>query len=431
MKKADYVIVGANVAAVGAIEGIRRHDTRSSILTISYETLGSYSRAMLAGYIEGKSSEWLEYRGKDYFARMGVDSLYGRKVTALNPEKTKLIIEGGEEVSYKKLLLAVGGVPFKPTINGSENKELIFSFTEFSDAHKIKDALPKFESVVVIGAGFTGTEIAYTLNNLNKKVSVVELGDRVLVKALDPRSSDIAESLMKDAGIEFYLNDTVEEIAGDREITGVKLKSGKFIPCQAVITAVGVVPNGALMNNTGLSFNRGLEVDEFMSTNIPGVYGAGDVVKALDITDGQKRPLPLWPLAYQQGIVAGSNMAGANYPYIGGLPMNSLKFLKMPILSAGITTPPDSSYKVVSIDDPKTSFYRSLVIKDGSLKGFVTVGSIDGAGVLTGLIKNKINIEDIKDILLQQRRIGLINLPKEWRNSFFTRRDETNYHDGF
>ena len=122
-------------------------------------------------------------------------------------------------------------------------------------------------------------------------------------------------------------------------------------------------------------------------------------------------------------------MAGANYPYIGGLPMNSLKFLKMPILSAGITTPPDSSYKVVSIDDPKTSFYRSLVIKDGSLKGFVTVGSIDGAGVLTGLIKNKINIEDIKDTLLQQRRIGLINLPKEWRNRFFTRRDETGYHD--
>ncbi|MBI5193874.1 MAG: NAD(P)/FAD-dependent oxidoreductase [Nitrospirae bacterium] len=432
MKKADYVIVGANVAAVGAIEGIRRYDTKSSILTISYETLGSYSKAMLAGYIEGESAGWLEYRGKDYFNRMGVDALYGRKVTALNPDKTKLVIEGGEEVGYKKLLLAVGGVPFKPSISGSENKKQIFSFTEFSDAHKIKEALTKFESVVVIGAGFTGTEIAYTLNNLNKKVSVIELGDRVLVKALDPRSSEIAEKLMKDGGIDFYLNDTVEEIAGqgnNDEITGVKLKSGKFIPCQAVITAIGVVPNGDLINNTGINFNRGLEVDDLMATNIPGVYGAGDVVKALDITDGQKRSLPLWPLAYQQGVVAGSNMAGANFPYIGGLPMNSLKFLKMPILSAGITTPPDSSYKVVSIDDPEASFYRSLVIKDGTLKGFVTVGSIDGAGVLTGLIKNKINIEDIKDTLLQQKRIGLINLPREWRNKFFTRRDETGYHD--
>ncbi|MDD5435275.1 MAG: FAD-dependent oxidoreductase, partial [Nitrospira sp.] len=271
MKKADYVIVGANVAAVGAIEGIRRHDKRSSILTISYETLGSYSRAMLAGYIEGESTGWLEYRGKDYFNRMGVDALYGRKVTSLNPEKAKLVIEGGEDVGYKKLLLAVGGVPFKPAITGSENKEMIFSFTEFSDAHKIKNALPKFESVVVIGAGFTGTEIAYTLNNLNKKVSVVELGDRVLVKALDPRSSEIAESLMKEGGIDFYLNDTVEEIAGGREITGVKLKSGKFIPCQAVITAIGVVPNGELMSNTGLNFNRGLEVDELMGTNVPGI----------------------------------------------------------------------------------------------------------------------------------------------------------------
>ena len=429
MKKSDYVIVGANVAAVGTIEGIRRHDTRSSILTISYETLGSYSKAMLADYIKGSSAGYLEYRGKDYFERMGANCLYGRRVTRLDLDKSKLLLEGGEEVGYKKLLLSVGGTPFKPAIKGAENKELIFSFTEFIDAHKIREALPRFESVVVIGAGFTGTEIAYTLNKLNKKVSVVELGDRVLVKALDPKSSEIAESLMKAEGIEFYLNDTVEEISGNKEISGVKLKSGKFIPCQAVITAIGVVPNGQLMANTPLNFNRGLEVDEFMRTNIPDVYGAGDVVKAIDITDGEKRALPLWPLAYQQGIVAGSNMAGAKYPYAGGLPMNSLKFLKVPILSAGITTPPDQSYQVLRHDDQKGSFYRSLILKDGRLKGFVTIGAIDGAGVLTGLIKSRIDISDIKDSLLYEKRIGLIRMPREWRNKVFTRKDETGYHD--
>lgn len=429
MKKSDYVIVGANVAAVGTIDGIRRHDTRSSILTISYETLGSYSKAMLADYIKGSSAGYLEYRGKDYFERMGVNCLYGRRVTRLDLDKSKLLLEGGEEVGYKKLLLSVGGTPFKPAIKGAENKELIFSFTEFIDAHKIREALPRFESVVVIGAGFTGTEIAYTLNKLNKKVSVVELGDRVLVKALDPKSSEIAESLMKAEGIEFYLNDTVEEISGNKEISGVKLKSGKFIPCQAVITAIGVVPNGQLMANTPLNFNRGLEVDEFMRTNIPDVYGAGDVVKAIDITDGEKRALPLWPLAYQQGIVAGSNMAGAKYPYAGGLPMNSLKFLKVPILSAGITTPPDQSYQVLRHDDQKGSFYRSLILKDGRLKGFVTIGAIDGAGVLTGLIKSRIDISDIKDSLLYEKRIGLIRMPREWRNKVFTRKDETGYHD--
>jgi len=360
---------------------------------------------------------------------MGANCLYGRRVTRLDLDKSKLLLEGGEDVGYKKLLLSVGGTPFKPAIKGAENKELIFSFTEFIDAHKIREALPRFESVVVIGAGFTGTEIAYTLNKLNKKVSVVELGDRVLVKALDPKSSEIAESLMKAEGIEFYLNDTVEEISGNKEISGVKLKSGKFIPCQAVITAIGVVPNGQLMANTPLNFNRGLEVDEFMHTNIPDVYGAGDVVKAIDITDGEKRALPLWPLAYQQGIVAGSNMAGAKYPYAGGLPMNSLKFLKVPILSAGITTPPDQSYQVLRHDDQKGSFYRSLILKDGRLKGFVTIGAIDGAGVLTGLIRSRIDISDIKDSLLYEKRIGLIRMPREWRNKVFTRKDETGYHD--
>ena len=429
MPKSDYVIVGSNVAAVGAIDGIRRHDKKSSILTIAFESLGSYSKAMLAAYIEGANAQWLEYRGKDYFKKMGVDCLFGKRVTGLDAGKSILTTDNGEEISYKKVLLGVGGVPFKPAIKGAEGKELVFTFTDLFDAQKIREALPRFDSAVVIGAGFTGTEIAYTLNKLNKKVTVIELGDRVLVKALDPRSSEIAQSLMQGEGIEFYLNDTVEEIAGNKEITGVSLKSGKFIPCQAVITAIGVIHNGELIKNTPIKFDRGLDVDDYMCTNVPNVYGAGDVVKATDITDGQKRSLPLWPLAFQQGLVAGINMAGVRYPYAGGLPMNSLKFLKVPILSAGITTPPDAGYEVMSVSDPKGTFYRSLVLKEGRLKGFVTIGEIDGAGVLTGLIRSKTDISGIKTRLLNKKKIGLMQMPREWRNRIFTRRDETDYND--
>src|SRR3989337_3105340 len=122
-------------------------------------------------------------------------------------------------------------------------------------------------------------------------------------------------------------------------------------------------------------------------------------------------------------------MAGAKYPYAGGLPMNSLKFLKVPILSAGITTPPDQSYQVLRHDDQKGSFYRSLILKDGRLKGFVTIGAIDGAGGLTGLIKNQVDISEFKQNLLHEKRIGLIRMPREGRNKTFTRRDETGYHD--
>jgi len=423
-------VIGANVAAVGAIEGIRRYDRTSPVLIISYEPLGSYSKAMLAEYIEGASAEWLMYRDASYFDRMGVERIFGKRVVRIHVDDSKIILEDGQEIGYKKLLIATGGKPFKPPVKGAEGKKFIFSFTEFADAEKIRRALPHFNRVVVIGAGFTGTEVAYTLSKLNKKVSVVELGDRVLVKALDKRASQIAESLMRDEGIEFYLNDTVEEIEGQGDaIKRVRLKSGKTIPCEAVVTAIGVIPNGDLMEDTPLEFDRGLNVNEFMETNIPGIYGAGDVVKALDITDGQKRPLPLWPLAYQQGIVAGSNMAGAPYPYRGGLPMNSLKFLKVPILSAGITTPPDSDYEVLVTEDSKLPYYRSLVIKDGKLKGFVTIGAIDGGGVLTGLIRSGIDVTDMADYLLHKKRIGLIQMPRSWRNKIFTRRDETGYHD--
>ncbi|MEO2065301.1 MAG: NAD(P)/FAD-dependent oxidoreductase, partial [Desulfurobacteriaceae bacterium] len=167
---------------------------------------------------------------------------------------------------------------------------------------------------------------------------------------------------------------------------------------------------------------------DHMETSVKDIFASGDCVECLDITDGKKKPLPLFPLAFEQGFVAGLNMAGKRMKYLGGLPLNSLKFLPVPVLNAGIVNPPDSSYEVLVNDrfDDK-GFYRKAVIKDGKLVGFVAVGQIDRVGILTNLIRQKIDVSEFKERLIELD-FGLVDLPQWWREEKL-KNDKTAYKD--
>ncbi|WP_022847557.1 MULTISPECIES: NAD(P)/FAD-dependent oxidoreductase [unclassified Desulfurobacterium] len=425
-----YVIVGNSAAAVGCINGIRKVDKEGEITVITYEKEGCYSKPMIADILVDLPEEKLIYKGKKFFEQKNVRVLLGTKAIKIDPEKKEVVLDTGIAENYNKLLISTGAKPFVPPIKGSE-KEGVFTFTELSKAKAAKEYITKngIKDVVVIGSGFIGLEVAYFLRKKGINVYVVELLNKVLGKALDNRGSEIVEKIMRDIGINFFFEDTVEEILGNEKVESVKLKSGKIINAEMVIVAIGVRPNTELAQTAGIKVNRGIDTNLFMETSIPDIYAAGDCVENIDITDGTKKNLPLFPLAFEQGLVAGLNMAGKKMKYLGGLPLNSLKFLEeVPVLNAGIVEPPDSTYEVLVNDRfEKRGYYRKAIIKDNRLVGFVAIGEIDRVGILTGIIRQKLDVSTFKEKLVDID-FGLVHLPKSWREARI-QQDKTGYND--
>jgi NAD(P)H-nitrite reductase large subunit len=417
----NYVIVGNSVAAVGAIRAIRALDQQGNITVISREKYNAYGRPLISYLLGGLIKEKrMAYLPEDFYVQNRINLLLNSEVVSVDSAAKKIKLAAGDSISFDKLLLATGGDPFVPPIEGMADKDRVFTFTTQDDAAKLKAIAPDINHAVVIGGGLIGLKAAEGLNLLNKNVTVVELADRVLSSAFDLPAGKIVAKKMKANGIDVINGDTVVRIEGDgTEITGVTLKSGDFIPCDTVVVAIGVRPAAGFLKESGIEVNRGIVVDNCMQTSAKDVYAAGDVAEAADFFSGQKNPMPIWPDAYIQGDIAGSAMAGGSKEYEGGLPMNSIEFFKVSTISMGVTNPRDpNEYEILSFQDTQNYQYRKIVLQNNRLVGAVLVGSVDRAGIFAGLIKEKIDMTPFKEDLLKPD-FGFANLSKEIRSKLF------------
>jgi len=411
----QYVIVGNGVAAIGAIEGIRRRDRENPITVISAEPYLAYGRPLIANFLRGAlSKDLLLLREESFYEKNNVKLLLGRKAVRLDEDKRELSLENGDSVPFDKLLVATGGKPFVPPIVGLGDN--YHTFTTLKDARGLEEMSRTVKVALVIGGGLIGLKAAESLHDRGLRIHVVELADRILSASFDEVAGRIIYNRLNQVGIGLHLKNTVEEVISGREwIIGARLKSGEMVECQGVVVAIGVVPDLELLKDSGITCNRGVVVDDFLETNIEGVYSAGDVAETKDMLLGEKRVTPIWPNAYSQGLLAGQNMAGAQKSYEGSIAMNSIAFYGIPTISMGITNPPaDGPYRIRSVVNEERSVYRKLVFQDEYLKGAVLVGKIERAGLLTGFIKKHIAVREYEDALMKDE-LTLTDFPKNVR----------------
>lgn len=417
----NYLIVGNSVAAVGAIRAIRELDQKGNITVVSREKHNVYGRPLISYLLGGLITEKrMSYLPDNFYEQNRINLLLDSEVVAVDSKGKNVKLAGGDVIPYDKLLLATGGDPFIPPIEGLTDKDRIFTFTTWDDAAKLKGISSDINRAVVIGGGLIGLKAAEGLNLLNKSVTVIELADRVLSSAFDRPAGKIVARKMKANGIDVITEDTVVRIEGEGgEISGVTLKSGDFILCDTVIVAIGVRPAAAFLKGSGIEVNRGIVVDNSMATSVKDIYAAGDVAEAADFFSGQKNPMPIWPDAYIQGDVAGTAMAGGAKDYEGGLAMNSIEFFKVSTISMGVTNPLNpTEYEIHTYQDIQNYQYRKIVLQDNRLVGAVLVGNVDRAGIFAGLIREKVDMTPFKDSLLSPD-FGFINLSKEIRSRLF------------
>jgi NAD(P)H-nitrite reductase large subunit len=419
--QSKYVIIGACAASIGAVEAIRQVDAEGTITVISEEQCSHYSRPMISDFVSGKADlAKMKTRDDGFWVNHNAQLLAGKKAINLNTETREVTLADGEKIAYEKLLLATGGKPFVPKMDGQE-KEGVYTFTNISDAEALvqKIASGSVKNAVVIGAGLIGISVTEALTKRGIKVTMVELQDKILSLLLDPKASTIVEKAVKKAGVNIVTGQSVQKIVGklenDAQVGGVVLTKGSTVPCDIVIAAIGVIPRTEVVTGTTVKVNRGIVVDGNMQTSVPNVYAAGDVAEAYDFVLNQNRLLPLWPLAVLEGKIAGANMAGKKADYAGGTNMSSLKYFGIPIVSIGLANPKeDVTLEILLAQDVEKDVYKKLVLKDNVIVGLTLLGEIERAGILFYLMKNKVNVATFKNVLLSDD-FGLAALPLQVR----------------
>jgi len=418
-----YVIIGGSAGGVGAVEAIREVDPMGELTVISEEPFPQYSRPMISEYVSREATlETMKYRGDQFWNKNNVQTLTGRAAVNIDFTKKQVELEGGTKVDFEKLLIATGGKPFVPRMEGGE-KDGVFTFTELSSAKGLESKLEQSKSAVVIGGGLIGVSAAEALVKRGIKVTLVELKDKILNLILDEKASEIAEKVLSEAGVTVITGQTVQRILGKQDnedaVGGVIMTDGTETPCDLVVVAIGVIPRTELVKETDMKLNRGIVVDRFMRTNIPDVYACGDVAEAHDFLLNGNRLLPLWPLAHLGGRVAGYNMAGKKAEYEGGTVMSALKYFDLPIIAAGIMNPEDiGDYELLVERQPEKTVYKKILLKDDVIVGFIFLGDIEKAGILFHLMKNHVNVGEIKEKLLSEN-FGIVTLPESLRQKLF------------
>ena len=417
----DVVVIGNSAAAIGCIETIRSKDRDLSIAVISEERYHTYSRALIPYYLAGKVDfEKLYYRPLDFYERMDITALLGKRAVSIDFENKKVKLDSGEEVGYDKLLIATGGKPFIPPMEGFDrNLKNAFSFVSLDDALGIEKMLPNSKKVVILGAGVIGLMAAEVLVEKGLEVHVVELAERVLAPVVDEKTSQLVEDLFEERGVRIHTSLTIKQVnSANGYIENVVLTDGTRLDCDFMIVAVGVVPRIELVKDTAVKVNRGILVDKHMETSVKDVYAAGDCAEIYDFLIDDRRLLPLWPNAYYGGRIAAINMLGEEAEFEWGTSMNAMHFFDLYIINAGLNITDEiaekEGYEILMRFEPEKRIYKRLALKDGLIKGLIFVGNVERAGIYLNLIRRKIRVDDFKEKLLDYD-FGYSKLPESIR----------------
>ena len=395
----QIVIIGDSAAGVAALEAIRKKDKQSKITVISDEDCSSYCRCVISDYLVGKvQQEQLIYRSAEFFSENNAELILNKEIIRVNPKKNRIIAEDKTQFNYDDLLLANGASPKFPDIKGS-NKRGVFGFRTIKDTKEILGLAQIADTACILGGGLIGLKAAYGLKKRGLDVKVIIKSKQVLSQVIDEQAASLFRKRLEENGIQILTGLGVEEILGNGDAKALKLDSGKVIGCQIIIVAKGVGPNIDLVKDTDIQINEGILVDEYMKTNIPNIYAAGDVCETYDIALNKPTVNALWPNAIEQGKVAGKNIVGEQVSYDGSLGMNSVEFFDLPLVSMGVFKQKDNREVLVK-SRPDENIYKKLVLEDNRLVGGIFVGNINQSGVFLKLIREKIDISSIKDRLL-------------------------------
>ncbi len=351
------VIVGMGMAAARLVDEVSsRALGRYSIAVIGAEPRRAYNRVLLSSLLAGEVAEDdIELKPAAWWAAKGVTTLFGREVAGLDRTARVVTLCDGVELPYDRLVLATGSDAIRLPMQGADLPGVI-TFRDFADVERIRSAAHSGARAVVIGGGLLGLEAASGLAKAGVHTSVVHLMDRLMERQLDPLAAELLRIEMEERGIGVHLSAQTKGILGATRVEGVALGDGTVLQADLVVMAVGIRPQASLARAAGLAVERGIVVDDYLTTSDAHIHALGECAQYAGLVYGLVEP------AYEQARVLADHLCGGASAYAGSVTATNLKVSGVSVFSAGDFLGEAGTQSIV-LRDPGLRSYKKLVLR--------------------------------------------------------------------
>ncbi len=316
-----FVIVGASLAGAKAAETLRAEGFDGRIVLIGAERERPYERPPLSKeYLRGEAGrEKVFVHDEGFYAAQEIELLLGRTATSVDTSSRELELDDGDRLRYDRLLLATGAEPRRIPIPGDALDGVLY-LRSVEDSDALRERLDRGGSVVVVGAGWIGAEVAASARQRGLDVTLIDPLTVPLERVLGAEVGAVYRDIHADHGVRMLLGTGVAAFEGGAAVERVRTGDGRLLDCDFVVVGIGVQPRTELAARAGLDVGDGIAVDEQLQASVPGVFAAGDVAGALHPLYGRRIRVEHWANALNQGPVAARNMLGRaeaydNVPY--------------------------------------------------------------------------------------------------------------------
>ncbi len=392
-----YVIIGNGIAGTTAADTLRKNDPNCDIHLLTNEPYPLYNRVSLPRFLQGVIVEQrVMIRDFAWHEQRNITLVTETMVTDVNTEERVVVTDNGQKFPYDALLVATGGWANPLRVTGAEGTRHIYNFVTLDDTKSIITRMLESRTALAYGGSFISYELCDGFAVRKLDTTWLMRGPYWLRSALDPDGGEVVDNIAKKFGVNVIHGDEIESVIPQNGVPGyVRTKKGREIQADVIGVGLGIMLNTKFLTNTPVELRSGIVVNEYMETNVPGVYSAGDVAEFYDPTIEQHHTMGTWDNAMAHGRIVGVNMAGGHEAYID-VPTYTSPLFDVNIAVVGTAETNNPELQSIALREPGekgNENYRKLFYRENKLAGVLMIGSPKGRKKLVEIVKNQQVIE--------------------------------------